>query len=196
MEPKLNATQQRALIAAGRAPLSTRGVSGRFKVETLRALADAGFVTLESRPRVNDLAFVATITPAGRAVLAELEARRRPRRLPALALAILAGCGVAAEPVGMSDAAVQTELGSAVAVVPRKPCSPNMPDTCLLGRCVADAEGFACVGQKWPIVCKWHVCSVGDPATCETRPGTSGGVCVAVEGPSRGCCLYPSPIQW
>lgn len=191
-------TQVRALIAAARGPISTRGQAGRFKRETLTALADLGLVELSSRfgfhARADDLETVATITPAGRQALAALPPRpRRPIRAAVAFAALLASCGVAAEPIGMD---ASTDVAAIVSPVPRRPCVPNMPDTCLLGRCVADAEGFACVGTPWPQICKWHTCSVGDASTCETREGTVGGQCVAVEGPTRGCCLYPSPIQW
>lgn len=205
----LNWTQLRALSAAASRPISTRGQAGRFKVETLQSLAALGLVTLSSRctpyrPRIDDLAVIATITEAGRAALEALEAAKKPskprlsRRAALVLAAVLTGCGVEAEPVGMSDAAVQVELGS-ITAMPRRPCKPNMPDTCLKGRCIADAEGFVCVGTPWPQICKWHGCSVGDASTCETRPGTSGGICAAVEGPTRGCCLYPTPVggsQW
>lgn len=108
-------------------------------------------------------------------------------KLPTLLLPLSLACVEASMP----SLDLGTDIANTASHVPRQPCDPKQPDTCLLGRCVADAEGFACVGQPWPQVCKWHGCTVGDASTCEMREGTVGGVCVAVEGPTKGCCLYP-----
>lgn len=194
----LSSTQLRALYAASKRPISTRGQAGRFKLETLNSLACLGLVTLSGQA----LATVAAITPAGRAALAQIEVKRRKPRVrrlaPVVLVAALLACGVDGAPAPV-DASADAGRSSAGSPVPRRPCVPTQPDTCLLGRCVDDGAGFACVGTPWPQVCKWHSCTVGELETCERRPGTSGGQCIAVEGPTRGCCLYPQPAggsQW
>ena len=182
----LTNTQHRALIAAARGPISTRGQAGRFKRETLTALADLGLVEIENVRvhRSGEIIYTsATITASGRQALAALPPRpRRPLRAAVAFAALLAGCGTYEPPFAPPPVACS---------LPRRPCVPDKPETCRSGLCVPDAHAerqYVCLGQEWPYVCEFHPCRTDDASTCVAR----GGVCVAVDGPWQGCCLYPS----
>lgn len=112
-------------------------------------------------------------------------------RLIVLALLAHSACFLPPEkPV--NDEGQHADGGSELAEPDRNPCVPEQPTTCVAGTCRKVEDRYLCF-TPWPRVCKWHTCSTEDESTCETRPGTSGGRCVAVDGPEEGCCLYPQP---
>lgn len=106
--------------------------------------------------------------------------------LPMTWLFLLIACGApAAEPDDLQSA--PPDLGPP-ALDYCRPCRPGFPDSCPLGRCQVSPDGAACcVGQPFPLMCRWGACT----PTPDNRCTVLGGRCEPV--PGGHCCNFLPP---
>lgn len=104
------------------------------------------------------------------------------RNLLMLWLFVLLACG--SPPAEPDDLMSLPDLAPPAADYCR-PCQPGFPDSCPLGRCQVSPEGQACcVGQPFPLMCRWGACTPGPQDRCAPL----GGRCEPVSG--GHCCNF------